>query len=101
MLFFVLRMLLFTTSIPRLKEGLRPILTRLKTRKSQLNSLEVEVLILIIIESSFVHSCLFLIVGRIFGALSSPTQVDEKKKVLEVVRRKIDTSEEILRCQLA
>merc|ERR1719220_1603399 len=49
----------------RLKEGLRPILTRLKTRKSQLNSLEVE--------------------------------VDEKKKVLEVVRRKIDTSEEILR----
>ena len=99
MLFFVLRMLLFTTSIPRLKEGLRPILTRLKTRKSQLNSLEVEVLILIII--GFVYSCLFLIVGRIFGALSSPTQVDEKKKVLEVVRRKIDTSEEILRCQLA
>ena len=99
MLFFVLRMLLFTTSIPRLKEGLRPILTRLKTRKSQLNSLEVEVLILIII--GFVHSCLFLIVGRIFAALSSPTQVVEKKKVLEVVRRKIDTSEEILRCQLA
>ena len=99
MLFFVLRMLLFTTSIPRLKEGLRPILTRLKTRKSQLNSLEVEVLIFIII--GFVYSSLFLIVGRIFGALSSPTQVDEKKKVLEVVRRKIDTSEEILRCQLA
>ena len=41
------------------------------------------------------------IVGRIFAALSSPAQVVEKKKVLEVVRRKIDTSEEILRCQLA
>ena len=99
MLFFVLRMLLFTTSIPRLKEGLRPILTRLKTRKSQLKSLEVEVLILIII--GFAHPCLFLIVGRTFAALSCPTQVVEKKKVLEVVRRKIDTSEEILRCQLA
>ena len=78
---------------------MRPILTRLKTRKSQLNSLEVEVLILIIIR--FFHSCLFCIVGRIFAALSSPTQVREKKKVLEVVRRKIDTSEEILRFQLA
>ena len=78
---------------------MRPILTRLKTRKSQLNSLEVEVLILIII--GFVHSCFLLIVGRIFAALSCLIQVSEKKKVLEVVRRKIDTSEEILRCQLA
>ena len=80
-------------------------MTRLKTRKSQLNNLETEVKV-DTIQQLYAGRAKWL-VNPYLGptsdticlafAVSSFPQVSDRRKVLEGVKQKIDTSKEILR----